>query len=203
MRILMLFFAALAVYSMPSVAQTKDTKQELILGGGCFWCMEAIFKRIEGVQSVESGYCGGKKEHPTYEEVGSGTTDHAEVIKITYLPEKVSRHTLLTVFFHLHDPTQKNRQGADIGTQYRSVIFYASDEEKKESEGFIKEIDQSKLWNSPIVTTIEKELNYTKAEEYHQNYYDSQPNQPYCSFVIGPKIKKLKEKFPNLLKPAS
>lgn len=202
MRVLMLFLALLAICPMTTIAQTTDNKQ-LILGGGCFWCMEAIFKRIEGVQSVESGYCGGKKEHPTYEEVGSGTTGHAEVIKITYTPEKVSRHTLLTVFFHLHDPTQKNRQGADVGTQYRSVIFYSSEEEKKESEDFIKEITQSKLWNSPIVTTIENELNYTKAEEYHQNYYDAQPNQPYCSFVIGPKIRKLKEKFPNLLKAAS
>lgn len=157
-------------------------------GGGCFWCTEAVFELVDGVVDVESGYSGGKVENPTYEQVCGGTTGHAEIVKITFNPEVVSYRKLLEIFFASHNPTTLNRQGADKGTQYRSVIFYLSEDQKKETENYIKEV--SNLFEDPIVTEVTEFKNYYRAENYHQDYFKNNPSQGYCSFVIAPKVKK-------------
>ena len=157
-------------------------------GSGCFWCTEAIFELLDGVVEVESGYSGGNTINPTYEEVSSGKTNHAEVTRIKYDANKVSFIKLLEVFWKTHDPTTLNRQGADVGTQYRSIIFYHNLEQKKLSETYLKKLDNSGAWLSPIVTKIEKLENYYKAENYHQDYFKINPTQAYCSYVISPKV---------------
>lgn len=164
-------------------------------GAGCFWCVEAVFQCLEGVQQVVSGYAGGVVKNPTYQQVCSGTTGHAEVAQISFAPQVISFDDLLYVFWRTHDPTTLNRQGADVGTQYRSAIFYHSDEQKAIAESSKRETDASGLWPNPIVTEIAPCLDFYAAEVYHQNYYKLNPNQPYCQFVIDPKIRKFKEEF--------
>lgn len=170
------------------------------LGAGCFWCIEAIFQSLKGVAKVESGYSGGMIDNPTYEQVCSGNTGHAEVTQITFDPEVISFGELLNVFWHTHDPTTLNRQGADVGTQYRSVIFYHSDAQKLTAEKSKSDTDASGLWSNKIVTEISPLTNYFPAEEYHQDYYFNNPGKGYCSMVIAPKLQKFYKEFSHLLK---
>jgi len=164
------------------------------LGGGCFWCVEAVYQRVDGVLSVKPGYAGGHVDNPSYRDVCSGKTGHAEVAKIEYDPDQISYQQILNVFWQAHDPTTLNKQGADVGTQYRSVIFYHSAEQKVLAENSKIEADQSEYWSNPIVTEITEINNYSDAEEYHDNYYRDNPYQPYCQFVIKPKLDKLEKK---------
>ncbi len=175
-------------------------KEVITLGGGCFWCIEAIFEELHGVEQVESGYSGGRVDDPTYEQVCTGTTGHAEVVQVTFDPEIISLKKILEVFFTVHDPTTLNRQGADIGTQYRSVIFYRSEEQNTLAEQVIREIQKAKLWKAPIVTELAPFKAFYKAEEYHQEYYKKNPGQAYCRIVIEPKIKKFREHYKDKLK---
>ncbi|HIB8180490.1 TPA: peptide-methionine (S)-S-oxide reductase MsrA [Elizabethkingia anophelis] len=165
------------------------------IGGGCFWCVESCFNMLKGVDSVISGYSGGHKANPTYEEVCTGDTGHAEVVQIAYDPAVISYKQLMEVFLFLHDPTQLNRQGNDIGTQYRSVIFYNSEEQKKETEEALKESEAKQQWTGKYVTEVVPFEKFWPAEAYHQGYYKENPNQPYCSAVVGPKIQKFKKYF--------
>ena len=163
------------------------------LGGGCFWCVEAVFQRIDGVTSVVPGYAGGHVNNPTYKEICTGMTGHAEVAKIEFDPKKITFKQILNIFWQAHDPTTLNRQGNDVGTQYRSVIFFHNEEQKKIAEKSKLSADKSEYWDNPIVTEIKLLNNYSDAEEYHNNYYDDNPNQPYCLFVIKPKLDKLEK----------
>src|ERR1043166_4391525 len=182
----------------------SDGKTEItVFGGGCFWCTEAVFDELRGVNSVVSGYAGGTVKSPTYEQVCSGRTGHAEVIRIEFDPEQISFHDLLTVFFATHDPTTLNRQGNDAGTQYRSAVFYVNDEQKHEAENFIKELEAGKSFTSSIVTTLEPLTEFYPAEKYHQKYFANNPYQPYCNFTIPPKLDKLHKRFSELLKSHS
>jgi len=183
-----------------STITTNDSLQIATFGSGCFWCTEAVFQQVDGVTKVESGYSGGKVKNPSYREVCSGNTGHAEVIQLTYDPSKVSFEELLEIFWGTHDPTTLNRQGADEGTQYRSVIFYHTPEQKQLSEAYKKKLDESGAFDNPIVTEIASFTNYYKAEDYHQNYYNLNGNAPYCSFVITPKLEKFKKVFGDKLK---
>lgn len=169
-------------------------------GSGCFWCTEAVFQNVEGVEKVESGYSGGKVKNPTYKEVCSGLTGHAEVIQVHYDTTKVSYEELLEIFWKTHDPTTLNRQGADEGTQYRSVVFYHNEEQKKLAEKYKVELDKSGAFNNPIVTEISPYTEFYKAEDYHQNYYNLNGNAPYCSYVIQPKLEKFRKVFKHKLK---
>ncbi len=164
-------------------------------GAGCFWCVEAIYQNLKGVHSVTAGYAGGDVANPTYEQVCNGTTGHAEVARIKYDPDVIDYPTLLEVFFKTHDPTTLNRQGADVGTQYRSVIFYHNEKQKQWAEKYKKKMNASGIWDDPIVTEITPINNYYEAENYHQNYYENNRNQPYCRFVIDPKLEKFKKEF--------
>ncbi len=177
-----------------------DQLETATLAGGCFWCTEAIFKRLKGVKSVIPGYSGGNVENPTYEQVCMGTTGHAEAIQITFDSKIISFEKLLEVFFKLHDPTTLNQQGNDVGTQYRSAIFYHNDDQKQAALKVKEKIEKSKIYSNPIVTEIVPFKNFYKAENYHQNYYDANRTQPYCQIVIDPKIKKLYEEFGDTLK---
>ena len=170
------------------------------LAGGCFWCLEAVFEQLRGVEKVESGYAGGHVPNPTYRQVTSGTTGHAEVVQITYNPEEVSYRDLLGVFFTIHDPTTLNRQGADIGTQYRSAIFYHNQQQKEVAEEVIREIEGAGVWDDPIVTELAPLDAFYKAEDYHQEYYRNNPYQPYCQVVIRPKVAKFRQKYMDRLK---
>jgi len=170
------------------------------LGGGCFWCIEAVFGEVEGVVSVLPEYSGGQVANPTYEEVSTGTTGHAEVVQVTFDPEIISYRELLEIFFAMHDPTTLNRQGNDVGTQYRSVIFYHNGEQKATAEKLIEELNKAKIYNAPIVTKVEPFKAFYKAEEYHRDYFKRHPEQPYCKLVISPKIAKLRKKYRNKLK---
>ncbi len=170
------------------------------IGGGCFWCLEAVYQKVKGVTSVVSGYSGGHIVNPAYREVCSERTGHAEVIQIEFDPTMVKYEDLLTIFWHIHDPTTLNRQGGDKGTQYRSVIFYHNDVQKQIAEASLKATDSSDLWPHPIVTEVGPLINFFAAEDYHQNYYQEHQAQPYCVFVIGPKMKKLQERFLHQLK---
>jgi peptide-methionine (S)-S-oxide reductase len=169
-------------------------------GGGCFWCTEAVFQRVQGVHTVVSGYSGGKISNPTYREVTSGMTGHAEVIQIRFNPEEVSYLQLLEIFFKTHDPTTLNRQGADVGTQYRSAIFFHDPQQKELAEKIKEALDKEKIWDDPIVTEITEFKAFYKAEDYHQNYFANNPNQAYCQFVIVPKLNKLEKLFQDMLK---
>ena len=164
------------------------------LGGGCFWCVEAVYQRVDGVLSVKPGYAGGHVDNPGYKDVCSGKTGHAEVAKIEFDPDQISYQQILNVFWQAHDPTTLNKQGADVGTQYRSVIFYHSEEQKSLAENSKIEADQSEYWPNAIVTEITKINNYSDAEDNHDNYYQDNPYQPYCQFVIKPKLDKLEKK---------
>lgn len=176
----------------------KTNLEQITFGGGCFWCIESCFNMLKGVDSTISGYSGGHKSNPTYEEVCTGETGHAEVVQITYDPKIISYEQLMDVFFFLHDPTQLNRQGNDIGTQYRSVIFYKDDAEKLRAEKAIKASEASGKWSGKYVTELAKFEKFWPAEQYHQGYYKANPTQPYCSAVVGPKIQKFKKHFGEL-----
>ncbi|MFT4204098.1 MAG: peptide-methionine (S)-S-oxide reductase MsrA [Chitinophagaceae bacterium] len=182
------------------VAQIGSNTDTATFGTGCFWCTEAIFQRLKGVVKVVSGYSGGNKPNPTYEEVCSGATGYAEVCRIYFDSTEISFPELLKVFWKVHDPTTLNRQGNDVGTQYRSVIFYNNDEQKKEAEFYKGQLDKSGAFNAPIVTAIEPVKNFYAAEDYHQNYYNNNSGQAYCHFVIQPKLKKFEEAFQTKLK---
>jgi len=186
----------------PDSDTSKPMTTELAtFGGGCFWCTEAVFQRIDGVEKVVSGYCNGQVENPTYEQVCTGQTGHAEVIQITFNPEKVPYVKLLEVFFKTHDPTTLNQQGADIGTQYRSGVYYHSEEQRQQAEEVKKKLNESGAFNDPIVTEIVAIDNYSAAENYHQNYYNLNANtNGYCQAVIVPKVEKFKKTFADLLK---
>lgn len=174
--------------------------QTATLAGGCFWCLEAVYDEIKGVHSVESGYAGGHMDNPTYRAVCNGDTGHAEVVQVHFDSKIVSYRDLLNVFFAIHDPTTLNRQGADVGTQYRSAIFYHDDEQKQIAEELIKELNTQQIWDRPIVTQVEKLDKFYVAEDYHQEYYARNPYQPYCMAVVAPKVSKFRKHFLELLK---
>jgi peptide-methionine (S)-S-oxide reductase len=169
-------------------------------GAGCFWCTEAVFRQLAGVVMVVSGYSGGSVENPSYHDVCSGKTGHAEVCQITYDPSRISYEKLLEVFWKIHDPTTKNRQGDDVGTQYRSVVFYHDDEQKRLAQEYKTKLDAGKIWDGPIVTEIVPFKKFWPAEDYHQDYYKNNPNQSYCRLVITPKIEKFRKIFADKLK---
>ena len=174
--------------------------EKATLGGGCFWCTEAVFLEIDGVIEVVSGYSGGHVKDPTYQQVTTGRTGHAEVIQVTFDPEVISYREILEIFFTMHDPTQLNRQGADVGTQYRSVIFYHSQEQKETAEAFIKEMKETNIFNLPIVTQLEPFEAFYEAEDYHKDYYNRNKNQGYSRIVIAPKLDKVQKRFKEKLK---
>jgi len=174
---------------------SEGKKEIATLGGGCFWCLEAPYEQLKGVERVQSGYAGGSVENPSYHEVCAGTTGHAEVVQVTYDPGKISFKDILEVFFAIHDPTTLNRQGADVGTQYRSVIFYHTPEQKAVSEQVIKDIDSARIWNDPVMTEIAPLEQFYVAEDYHQEYFRNNSNQPYCQAVIAPKVTKFRKQF--------
>jgi peptide-methionine (S)-S-oxide reductase len=174
--------------------------QTAILGGGCFWCVEAAIKQLQGVESVRSGYMGGRTSNPTYQQVCSGKTGHVEVAEVTFDPSIISFSDLLHVFFTLHDPTTLNRQGNDVGEQYRSVIFYRDEEQKKTAEEVIAELTRDKVFADPFVTAVEPASAFYVAEDYHQDYLANNPMQPYCMFVVAPKVQKIREKYASRLK---
>lgn len=169
------------------------------LAGGCFWCLEPIFKSLKGVKSVTPGYTGGLKEYPTYREVSSGNTDHAEAVQIKYNPRKIKFKEILEVFFSVHNPTTLNKQGADIGPQYRSAVFYHDIKQKNITEGIIEEIEAEKIWEDPIVTEMNEFEVFYPAEDYHHNYYEKNSFQSYCQVVINPKLSKFRQRFKDKL----
>jgi peptide-methionine (S)-S-oxide reductase len=181
-------------------SHSNKPRQLATVGGGCFWCTEAIFNELRGVEKVESGYSGGNVENPSYEDVCTGTTGHAEVIQVIFDPETISYRDLLQVFFTLHDPTTLNRQGADAGTQYRSAVFYHDEAQRKVAEDVIREVSTSKIWKKPIVTEVSPFKAFYKAEDYHQEYFQKNKNSGYCQVVIAPKIVKLREHYREKLK---
>lgn len=183
-----------------SATDTHSSIDTVVLGGGCYWCVEAVYQMLDGVVKVESGFSGGSIKNPSYKEVCTGSTGHAEVVQITYDKTKTSFAEILKVFFTVHDPTTLNRQGGDIGTQYRSVIFYRNDEQKKEAESIIAALNKENVYGKPVVTEISKFDKFYKAEEYHQNYYNQNQSQPYCQMVIQPKIEKFEKLFKDRIK---
>ena len=192
-----LLFMSLNVINAQNISM--DLKKATF-GGGCFWCTEAIFEEIKGVETVVSGYAGGNIKNPTYKEVCSGLTGHAEVIQISYNPELVSFSTLLEIFFKTHDPTTLNRQGADVGTQYRSAIFYHDIEQKKVAEEIIAALDRENIWPDPVVTEVTEFKDFYPAENYHQEYYQNNRQQGYCRMVIQPKMEKFRKVFKEYLR---
>ena len=214
--ILLASFTAISIFVAVSLAVMGDHKDSAMggeevmnstgknevatLAGGCFWCLEAVYNDLRGVEKVVSGYSGGRVANPTYEEVCRGTTGHAEVVQITFDPQVLSFKELLEVFFTIHDPTTLNRQGADVGTQYRSAIFYHSPEQKEVADKVIADITAKKIWGDPIVTEVTKLDVFYPAEEYHQRYYERNPNQGYCRMVIEPKVIKFRRQFMSKLK---
>lgn len=170
------------------------------LAGGCFWCIETVFNRLRGVKSAVSGYMGGHTLNPTYQDICNGDTGHAEVVQVTFDQDVMTYRDLLQVFFTLHDPTQLNRQGNDVGTQYRSAIFWHTPEQKAEAEAVIAELSAAKQFGGPIVTEVTEAATFYPAEDYHQGYFDQNPAQPYCQFVVAPKVAKAREKFRDILK---
>lgn len=183
-----------------SASRESDNLQKATFGGGCFWCTEAVFKELAGVRTVVSGYSGGHVEHPTYQQICTGTTGHAEVVQITYHPEKISYDELLEVFWKTHDPTTLNRQGNDVGTQYRSVVFFHTPEQQKVAESYKKKLDESGAFERPIVTQIVPLQTFYPAEDYHQDYYALNPEQGYCQVVIRPKMEKFRKVFADKLR---
>jgi peptide-methionine (S)-S-oxide reductase len=171
-----------------------------VFGGGCFWCLEAVFERLNGVMAVESGYMGGTQPSPTYKKVCGGGTGHVEVVRVTFNADEIRFRDLLEVLFTVHDPTTLNRQGNDVGTQYRSVVFYNGEVQREEAGKFIAELEESHAYDAPIVTAIEPATTFWKAEDYHQQYFDNNSNQPYCQFVIAPKLRKFEKKFAQQMK---
>jgi peptide-methionine (S)-S-oxide reductase len=181
--------------------KAEQAKTQLAtFGGGCFWCTEAVFLKVRGVKKVVSGYTGGVKLNPTYKDICTGTTGHAEVIQIEFDPAKVTFEQLLDVFFHTHDPTTKNRQGADVGTQYRSSVFFHDEAQKETTKKVIAELDKSGDFDDPIVTTIEEMKKFYPAEDYHQDYFAQNPDNPYCQAVVGPKVAKFQKRYKEMMK---
>lgn len=194
-------FVLTGTFLMAEPPQGDTSKTETAtLGGGCFWCTEAIFKQLKGVESVLPGYSGGFVKNPDYKEVCTGETGHAEVIRITFDPALVSFAEILEVFFETHDPTTLNRQGADVGTQYRSAVFYHSEEQKVAAEKAIRLLNEEKVYDSPVVTEVTAFKAFYPAEDYHKDYFARNPNQPYCSMVVGPKVEKFRKIFKTRLK---
>ncbi len=185
---------------MSENTQKNKALEQATLGGGCFWCLEAVFELLQGVVRVESGYSGGQLANPSYDQVCSGATGHAEVVQVTFDPAVISFREVLEVFFAMHDPTTLNRQGADVGTQYRSAIFYHTPQQKQLAEELIAELNQAGVWPRPIVTAVVPFQTFWKAEDYHQGYYRGNPTQGYCQFIISPKVAKLRQKFAGRLK---
>jgi peptide-methionine (S)-S-oxide reductase len=179
---------------------TAAAREIATLAGGCFWCLEAVFDDMKGVESVESGYMGGKTENPTYKEICSGQTGHAEVVRLTFDPSAVSFREILEVFFVIHDPTTLNRQGNDVGTQYRSAVFYHSPEQKSAAEQVIANLNSARIYDDPIVTEVAAASKFYVAENYHQEYYRRNPAQPYCAYVVRPKVAKFRKHFLEKLK---
>jgi peptide-methionine (S)-S-oxide reductase len=177
-------------------------RETATLAGGCFWCLEAVYDEMEGVLSVESGYMGGRQPNPSYRDVCTGGTGHAEVVQVTFDPDVVSFHDILEVFFAIHDPTTLNRQGNDAGTQYRSAIFYRSDEQRATAEQAIRELAADRAFPDPIVTEVTPASTFYIAEDYHQEYFANNPQQPYCSYVVAPKVQKFRHKFAKKVKQA-
>jgi peptide-methionine (S)-S-oxide reductase len=215
MRQKLFLFTVLALTTFVSCGQKQTTEPVIMsttkpineegletatFGSGCFWCTEAIFLNVDGISKVESGYSGGRVKNPTYKEICSGLTGHAEVIQLKYDPKVVTYDELLEIFWQTHDPTTLNRQGADVGTQYRSVVFYHSEDQKRKAEYYKKKLDESNAFNDPIVTEITAFDVFYKAEDYHQNYYNLNSSAPYCSYVIQPKLEKFKKVFSEKLK---
>ena len=197
-------FLLLILATSSLFAQSQTPKQSnletITLAGGCYWCVEAIYENLIGVQSAISGYAGGKNANPTYEDVSTGKSGYAEVVKITYDKNVTNLDEIFKVFFTVHDPTTLNRQGADVGTQYRSAIFYKNEAQKKSAQTIINAMKKAKIYDSPIVTTVEPLNKFYKAEDYHQNYYANNKNQPYCQMVIQPKMEKFEKLFKSRLK---
>lgn len=178
----------------------KNRREVAILGGGCFWCLEAVYERLDGVESVVSGYCGGHLESPTYHEICTGQSGHAEVVSVCFDTAQLGYREILEVFFAIHDPTTLNRQGHDTGTQYRSVIFYQSDEQRRIAEALIDELDNSGEWGAKLVTQVVAAAVFHPAEDYHQHYFENNRDQPYCQFVVAPKLGAFRNRFANRLK---
>jgi peptide-methionine (S)-S-oxide reductase len=175
--------------------------EQATLAGGCFWCLEAVYDQLRGVENVDSGYAGGRRPNPTYEQVCTGTTGHAEVVQITYDPQVITYRDLLDIFFTIHDPTTLNRQGGDVGTQYRSAIYYHDDEQKRIAEDAIRDLEVSKTWgDDPIVTEVKPLAEFYPAEAYHKDYFERNPTQGYCNAVIAPKVSKARKQFMDRLK---
>jgi peptide-methionine (S)-S-oxide reductase len=185
---------------MASASALVETREVATLGGGCFWCLEAVFENVRGVEKVQSGYAGGRLANPSYEQVCSGRTGHAEVARITFNPREISFSEILDIFFATHDPTTLNRQGADVGTQYRSVIFHHTPAQKEAAEKKIAELNAAHIWDTPIVTEVAPLEAFYPAEDYHQEYFQSHPAQPYCQAVIAPKVAKFRQQFAGRLK---
>lgn len=185
---------------MEQANHARDGREIATLGGGCFWCLEAVFDELKGVESVESGYMGGEKAHPTYEEVCGGRSGHAEVVQVTFDPRVLTFREILEVFFAIHDPTTLNFQGNDAGTQYRSAIFYHTPEQQAVAGQVIAALNAAKLWNDPVVTEVTAASMFCLAEDYHQEYFDRNPYQPYCRAVVAPKILKFRKSFVNKVK---
>ncbi|MGA8542488.1 MAG: peptide-methionine (S)-S-oxide reductase MsrA [Thermoplasmata archaeon] len=179
---------------------TSNDREIATIGGGCFWCTEAVFSELRGVERVDSGYAGGLTAHPSYEQVCTGRTGHAEVVQVTFDPRVLSYHDLLSIFFTVHDPTTLNRQGADAGTQYRSVILYRDEGQKATAEQVIREVEQEKIWRKKIVTEVAPLTAFYPAEEYHRDYYRRNPSGGYCQMVIAPKVAKFRSKYSDRLK---
>jgi len=174
--------------------------KKIVLGGGCFWCLDPVYSQLKGVEKVIVGYAGGSMPNPSYEQVCSGRTNHAEVVEITYDPAQITLQDLLEIFFQVHDPTTPNRQGADVGTQYRSIILVNDEQEEEAVLQKMDEVNKAKIWHSPIVTQVEVLRDFFPAEEYHQKYYDKNPYAGYCQVVINPKLNKFEKKFQDMLK---
>ncbi len=179
----------------------SEQKETAVFAGGCFWCLEAVFQQVQGVVKVTSGYAGGHLANPSDMQVYAGKTGHAEVVQIEFNPLEISYRTLLEIFFTIHDPTTLNKQGNDVGMEYRSAIFYMKDEQKQQAENYIKELTENKEFSDPIVTEVSPYDTFYSAAEYHQNFFQTNPQMPYCQLIISPKIKKFHEKFAQLLKP--
>lgn len=175
--------------------------ETITLAGGCFWCIEAYFNQLLGVEEAVSGYCGGTVNNPTYEQVCSGQTGHAEAVEVSFDPAVISLHDLLTIFFTLHDPTTLDRQGADVGTQYRSAIFYRTPEQRETALIVMQQIADSEVWQDPILTSLEPAVKFYPAEEYHQRFFERHPEQGYCRAIIAPKVAKLRKQFADKLRP--
>jgi peptide-methionine (S)-S-oxide reductase len=187
---------------MPDTRTSSKEKELATLGGGCFWCLEAVYDQVKGVESVESGYMGGGRPNPTYEAVCSGITGHAEVVQIRFDPRVITYRELLEIFFGIHDPTTLNRQGNDAGTQYRSAIFYHSSEQEATANTVIRTLTEEKIFDDPIVTEVVPASSFYIAEDYHQEYFTRNPSQPYCAYLINPKVAKFRQRFTDKLKQA-